>query len=229
MFIREWMTRDIQTVTPDTPMMTAARLMKSHRVRRLPVVDDQDRLVGIVTDRDIKEASPSKATTLDTRELYYLLSEIKVHEVMSRDPVALRPDDTLGQAIVIMGELRYSGLPVVDDDNKVVGVISYSDVFRVITGILGIKHGGLRIIMELPEEPAVLPEVLRVLINRGARISTVLALPEEGGTTAGKKFFMRLRLSDDADLDRIIESIEAVGKVLFWGEDKPAQDTNYQQ
>ena len=84
MLVKYWMTSDPVTVTPDTSVMKASQLMKENNVRRLPVVDEKGGLVGIVSDRDLKEASPSKATTLDVHELYYLLSELKVKDIMSR-------------------------------------------------------------------------------------------------------------------------------------------------
>ena len=82
MLIREWMTKDVITVTPDTSMLKASKLMKDHNIRRLPVLDGKH-VVGIVSDRDIRAASPSKATTLDMHELYYLLSEVKVKDIMT--------------------------------------------------------------------------------------------------------------------------------------------------
>ena len=83
MIIKDWMTKDVITVDPEASMMRAAKLMKEKNIRRLPVVDDRGKLVGILSDRDVKEASPSKATTLDVHELYYLLSEIKVKNIMT--------------------------------------------------------------------------------------------------------------------------------------------------
>ena len=92
MLIREWMTKDVITVTPDTSMLKASKLMKDHNIRRLPVLDGKH-VVGIVSDRDIRAASPSKATTLDMHELYYLLSEVKVKDIMTSDPVTVYDTD----------------------------------------------------------------------------------------------------------------------------------------
>ena len=89
MLISDWMTRDVITITPDRSMMKASKLMKDHNINRLPVVNEAGILVGIVTDRDIKEASPSKATTLDMHELYYLLSEIKAKDIMAKPPLTI--------------------------------------------------------------------------------------------------------------------------------------------
>ena len=102
MLIKDWMSKSPVTAKPTTSIMKAAKLMKENGFGRLPVIDDDGRLVGIVSDRDIKEASPSKATTLDMHELYYLLSEIKVGDIMTKTVVSIGPDDTVEKAAVLM-------------------------------------------------------------------------------------------------------------------------------
>ena len=114
MLIKDWMAQNPVTITEDTSMIKAIHIMKERRFRRLPVVA-QGKLVGMVTDRDLKEASPSKATTLDVHELYYLLAELQVQEIMSRNPVSVSQDDTVERAAQIMLEHTISGLPVVDE------------------------------------------------------------------------------------------------------------------
>ena len=110
MLIREWMTKDVITVTPDTSMLKASKLMKDHNIRRLPVLDWK-RVVGIVSDRDIRAASPSKATTLDMHELYYLLSEVKVKDIMTSDPVTVYDTDAVDAAALLMENKGIGGLP----------------------------------------------------------------------------------------------------------------------
>src|SRR4030067_2392610 len=123
MLIKDWMTRDPITITADTSMSKAIHIMKERRFRRLPVVRAA-KLVGMVTDRDLKEASPSKATTLDVHELYYLLSELKVKDIIRRKVITCGPDDTVERAAVIMLEHNVSGLPVVDSDGRLIGIIT---------------------------------------------------------------------------------------------------------
>ena len=95
MLVQEWMTKEVVTITADISIMKAARLMKDKRVGRLPVVDEDGRIVGILTDRDIRSASPSKATTLEMHELYYLLSELKTKDVMNKTPICARETDSV--------------------------------------------------------------------------------------------------------------------------------------
>ena len=111
MLVREWMASDVLTVDENTSMMKALHLMKENNIRRLPVMA-RGSLVGIISDRDLKEASPSKATTLDVHELYYLLAEIKVKEIMTKNPLTIQQDETVERAAVIMLEHKVSGLPV---------------------------------------------------------------------------------------------------------------------
>ncbi|MBA4357575.1 MAG: hypothetical protein C0405_07600, partial [Desulfovibrio sp.] len=95
MLIENWMTKDVVTGAPETSMMKASKIMKEKGISRLPVVDERGVLLGIVSDRDIKEASPSKATTLDMHELYYLLSEIKLKDIMTKKVVTIKRGETV--------------------------------------------------------------------------------------------------------------------------------------
>src|SRR4030042_2347076 len=103
MLVKGWMTSDVMTIDEDTSMMKASQIMKENNIRRLPVMH-KGKLVGMVTDRDIKKASPSKATTLDIHELYYLLSELKVKDIMRKSLVSVGPEETVEKAAVKMLE-----------------------------------------------------------------------------------------------------------------------------
>ena len=151
----------------------AIPLMKQNRFRRLPVLQ-QDRLVGIVSDRDLKEASPSKATTLDVHELYYLLSELQVKDIMTRDPIPVAPDDTVEHAAQLMLENTISGLPVVDEKGAVVGILTQSDVFRSFMHITGILQGGVQFALRVEDRPGLIKEVVDLLRNKGARFVSLL-------------------------------------------------------
>jgi acetoin utilization protein AcuB len=182
MLVKEWMTTDPITVTPETSIMKASQIMKENNVRRMPVVDDKGKVVGIITDRDLKEASPSKATTLDVHELYYLLSELKVKDIMSRRVITIKPSDTVEKAAVIMLEHKVTGLPVIDGDN-LVGVLSQGDVFRVLTSITGIYRGGTQFAFSLPDKAGTIKEVGDVIRKHGGRMVSILTsydMCEEG-------------------------------------------------
>ncbi len=128
--VRDWMTPNPITVTPKTPLTEAHRIMKEHKIRRLPVVD-RDQVVGIVTLGDIREASPSDATSLSIFELNYLLAQLTLDKVMTRDPLTITSDSNIREAARLMLEHKIGGLPVVDN-GKLVGIITESDIFRVL-------------------------------------------------------------------------------------------------
>jgi CBS domain-containing protein len=129
--IKDWMTGDVMTVSPDTTLPEAHRIMTDYHIRRLPVVED-GRLVGIVTRGDVRGAQPSDATSLSIWELNYLLARLKVREIMTGAALTVRPEATIGEAAQIMLDNKVSGLPVVDGDGRVVGIITESDIFRLV-------------------------------------------------------------------------------------------------
>ena len=140
MLVRDWMTIDPITITSDTPVLEAANLLKQGGFRRLPVVD-KGLLIGIVTDRDLKEASPSKATTLSVFELNYLLSRLKVAKIMKRPVYTISPDEPIEVAALMMEDHKISGLPVVENGN-VVGILTITDLLRGFVDILELRQGG---------------------------------------------------------------------------------------
>ncbi len=131
LLVRDWMTSNVITVQDDTTLPEAHRIMQERDVRRLPVTQN-GRLVGIVTRSDIRGAQPSEATSLSVWELNYLLANLKVREIMSTDLKTLAPDDTIKDAAIKMHEHKIGALPVVDPSGKLVGILTESDIFRIL-------------------------------------------------------------------------------------------------
>ena len=129
--VKNWMTPDPICAAPDTSLPEAHQMMKDHRVRRLPVMDAQRKLVGIVTRGDIRGAEPSEATSLSIYEVHYLLSRLTLERIMTIDPVTVGPNTTVRQAAQLMLQHKIAGLPVVDG-GRVVGIITESDIFRLV-------------------------------------------------------------------------------------------------
>ncbi len=129
--VREWMTSPVISVLPETSISETHRLMKDHGIRRLPVVA-HDQLVGIVTLGDVREASPSDASTLSIWELNYLWAQLKVEQVMTRQVLTIAPEALILDAAQIMLDKKVSGLPVVDAQGHLVGIITESDIFRML-------------------------------------------------------------------------------------------------
>lgn len=219
MLIRNWMTSNVVSATEDVSMLKVSKLMKEHNIKRVPIVDGDNKLIGIVSDRDIKEASPSKATTLDIHELSYLLSELKIKEIMTKNPVTVSPMDTIEQAARIMLEKKLTGLPVVDWENKLVGIITEADIFKIFTEISGVRLGGIQFALELSEEPGTLPPVLDLIRENGGRLISVLTGGYKNNDTM-RDVYIRIRPMAEEEENALIEKMKAHCKVVYWVKDK---------
>lgn len=214
MRVKTWMTKNVIAVSPDESMMKASKLMKDHEIRRLPVVDEQGRLIGIISDRDIKEASPSKATTLDVHELYYLLSEIKVKDIMTKTAIALHVEETVEKAAVVMHDRRVGGLPVVDDANKVVGIITESDIFRVFIDITRVRDGGIQMGFKLTREPGALKPILQDITNAGANILSIMTVYPQG--QEHRNAYIRIAEMEKSELNKLRDQLSGAYELMFW-------------
>ncbi len=214
MLIGNWMTKEPISVTPETSMMRAAKTIKDKAIHLLPVVDADNKVVGVVTDRDLKEASPSKATTLDVHELYYLLSEIKVKDIMTSKVYTLTPEDTVERAAVLMREKRIGGLPVVDAADRLVGVITESDVMDVLIKITGVLHGGFQMGFAVSNQPGSLLGIIEDLARLGCRIMSILTAYESVETNQ-RHVFIRVMDMDKSAQKKAIEELGAKYSLLF--------------
>jgi CBS domain-containing protein len=129
--VKDWMTEAPVTVEVDVRVVDAYNLMMQRGIRRLPVVSN-DRLVGIVTVGDLREARPSPATSLSLYELNYLLAKLTVGQVMTHTPITVAPDTSVREAARLMMDEKVGGLPVVDENQRLVGIITESDIFRLL-------------------------------------------------------------------------------------------------
>lgn len=218
MIIKDWMTKDVITVDPETSMMRAAKLMKEKGVRRLPVVDEKGKIVGMLSDRDVKEASPSKATTLDVHELYYLLSEIKVKNIMTPNPLTIRETDTVVKCAAIMHDKKISGLPVLNEKDELVGIMTQNEVYRVLLSITGIYHGGIQVGLKLPDQRGTLKEVLDCLRSHKARVISILTSydkVEEGY----RQVFLRIMDMEKSVLNELKKELGEKYELMFWVRD----------
>ena len=218
MLVSHWMTKDVITITPDRSMMKASKIMKDKDISRVPVVDEDGKILGIISDRDIKDASPSKATTLDMHELYYLLSEIKVQDIMTKKVVTIREDETVEKAAVLMLEGNFGGLPVLDSEDRVVGIITDTDIFKVLVEISGVYEGGAQVCLNLSTEPGSLAPVLDFLKEHGARIMSIMTrnVPKTEGT---KDVYIRIRDMEKPEFKRLQQAMGEQFQVKFWAID----------
>ena len=132
LLVKDWMQKDVITADRRMGMLDAHKLMRDHNIRRLPVVKGENQLVGIVTRSDIRKAEPSGATTLNMWEMNYLLAKLQLHEIMTKDVLTCTAEDTIKFVATSMQENKIGALPVIDNKGNVVGIITESDIFRVL-------------------------------------------------------------------------------------------------
>jgi len=179
MFVKSRMTSNPHTISPDATIADALELMRKNNIRRLPVVKNGE-LVGIITEREILEVSPSKATTLSIFELNYLLSKTKVSAVMTKDVITVSPDTLLEEAAVLMRDNRIGALPVLEN-NKLVGIITETNIFDAFIDLLGFREAGTRIAVEVDDTPGILADVASVIKSYGANITHLVVYRSSSG------------------------------------------------
>jgi len=218
MLIKDWMAKDVLTVDENTSLMRATRLMKENNIRKLPVVS-HGKLIGIISDRDVKDSSPSKTTSLDIHELYYLLSEMKVRDVMTKNPITMVKTDSLEKAAMVMLENKISGIPVLDESGHLAGLLSESDVLRGFIHATGIKDGAIQYVFELPDAPGAVTEVVKTLREHEARIISILTSYEDAGSGC-KLVAIRVMLPEGQNADDLTGKLTGKFTVSYHARDE---------
>ena len=141
LLVRDWMKSDVITADKNMGMLRAHKLMREEGIRRLPVIDRRGKLVGIVTRSDVREAQPSDASTLNMWEINYLLAELKLKDIMTKDVVVVHAEDTIKTAAQLLFDHKIGALPVVDDRDRIIGILTESDVFRTLIAWFNEEQG----------------------------------------------------------------------------------------
>ncbi len=171
MFVRNRMTPEPVTATKDTTVFDALELMRKHNVRRLPVLE-KGRLVGIVTESELLRVSPSPATSLSVFELNYLLSQMRVKDVMTKDLVTVKPETTVEEAAVLMRDNVVSGLPVMED-GKLVGIITETNIFDAFIDLMGLRRAGTRLTLDVEDRLGTIADITEIIKDLGVNIISV--------------------------------------------------------
>lgn len=172
MFVSDWMTKKVFTVSPDSSISDAAKLTKEKGIKHLPVVKG-GKIKGLLSDRDIKEYVPSRATSLDVYELHYLLAKTKVKSVMKTGVVTTSPDTPIEEAALLMHDADIGCLPVVENGG-LVGIISDRDIFRVLVDITGVRHRGHRVYLTVQDKPGSIKDIADIIRKHGFSLQSIL-------------------------------------------------------
>lgn len=165
MFVGERMSRPVISVSPDAPINEVLAMFKKEHIRRAPVMN-KGKLVGIVSERDLLNASPSTATTLSVWELNYLISKVVVKNVMSKKVITVTRDTPIEEAARVMADTKIGGLPVVDGD-RVVGMITETDLFKIFLELMGARDKGVRVTATIEDKPGELARVTKAIADAG--------------------------------------------------------------
>ncbi|WP_265823004.1 CBS domain-containing protein [Geovibrio ferrireducens] len=184
MFVKNWMRREVITISQDETILDAKHVMKENGIRRLPVVEN-NKLVGIITEKDIKEYSPSRASSLDVYELKRLLAKTLVKDAMNVNVITVHPETPIEKAALILRDKRFGGLPVINDAGELAGIITAIDLFDIFVESMGFSHQSTRIAIVLEDRKGALAEMTKIIDSHGLNIvslATFFLKNTEGGT-----------------------------------------------
>ena len=213
MLVKNWMSKPAITIDADASLHDAIKLLKNHNIKMLPVME-KGRLVGIVTDRDLKRASASDATSLEIHELLYLISKIKIKEIMTKNPIKVPEDYTVEETAEILLKHNISGVPVIDQHHNIVGTITQNDVFRILISLTGAEKRGIQFGMELEDRPGSIKEVADVIREYGGRMASILTsynMAPEGF----RRVYIRMYGIDRFKLNRLKEALKEKARLLY--------------
>jgi acetoin utilization protein AcuB len=210
MLVGERMTHPVVHVSPNMNIQDALQLMKKERIRRTPVVKD-GKLVGIVSDKDLLNASPSQATSLSVWELNYLLSKITVSEVMTEAVIVVEENTPIEEAARIMADNKIGGLPVVHG-SSVVGIITETDIFRLMLELTGAREAGLRATFLLADKPGELAKVTNAVAEKNGNVIAVGTFM--GDDQATREVMMKVGGLEETEFNEILKKFTVKVKDL---------------
>jgi len=213
MLVKNWMSKQVLTVDAEESMQKVMDLMKQNNIRRLPVMK-KEKLVGIVTDRDLRSASASDATSLEVHELLYLIRKIKVKEIMTKKPITIPLDYTVEEAAMVFLEKKISGAPVVNRSGDVIGIITQTDIFRVLLSLTGVGERGIQFAFEVGDRPGSIKEITDILRERGGRLVSLLTTYDRASAGCRNVYARIYGISQDI-LPQLKEQLSEKARLLY--------------
>lgn len=217
MLVRDWMTRNVITLGLKTTIVDAAEIMRTKKVRQFPVIDETGALAGIVSDRDIRDAMPSKYLPGDSAR-GGTLSGLRASDIMTGEPVTVSPTTPVDIAANILQRNKFGGLPVVDAAGRLVGIITVADVLRFLCTVSGLQRGGLQLALRLEARPGPLAELLQFLRAEGVRVGSVFT-EHDHADPGYRNAYVRIFDLGGRAAASVVEMVGAKYPMLFYVED----------
>ncbi|MCA1960718.1 MAG: CBS and ACT domain-containing protein [Desulfomonile sp.] len=225
MLVKYWMRKSFVTVDENESMHEALSWMKEYGTSLLPVLKG-GRLVGVVTDRDVKRASGSNATSLESHELNYLIAKIKVKDIMTSNPVTVAPDLTLEETAEILLRNEISGAPVVDAAGNVLGTISQWEIFRALISLSGLQKMGVHFAFLLKDQAGSIQEVTDIIRRYGGRLVSILSSFERA-PSGYRHVYVRAYNIDRSTLPDLIADLCQTAMLLYMVDHRKGKRVEY--
>jgi len=213
MLVKNWMSKTVITADVNDSMNDVMSLMKKHGIGMVPVMKNGE-LAGIVTDRDLKRSSASDATTLEVHELLFLISKIKVKDIMTKDPITVPFDFTVEEAAEVLMEKRISGAPVTDPEGRIVGTITKGDLFRVLISLTGVGKRGIQFAFQVEDRPGTIKDVADIIRHYGGRMVSILTTYEHV-PEGYRKIYIRMYGVERGKLPQLEDDIRKKATLLY--------------
>lgn len=207
MAVKDFMSKKVVYVSPETTVASVADLMREQKLRRLPVMEN-DRLVGLITEGAMADASPSKATSLSIYEMNYLLNKTRVADIMVRDLITVSRYASLEDAIYLMMTHSVGILPVVDN-GQLYGVITDKDIYRAFLQVSGYGEEGVRINLKAEDKVGILENIIKVISAQNINIKRTLIAGRSSGETV-----IEIKIDGKADIDKLRQILDLDGVTI---------------
>jgi len=213
MLVRDWMSTHIVTIDVNAKIQDVINMLMDHHVNMLPVMDG-DRLIGIVTDRDVKHASPSNAVLMDFQNIMYHVARLDVSSIMSKNPITVPPDLTIEETAEILLTHNISGVPVVDDTGHILGIITKDDIFSALVSLSGLSKRGVLFGFRLEDKPGSIKEATDIIRKHGGRLVSIVT-SYENAPEGYRNVYVRAFDIDRGDLPTLEKELQAASTLLY--------------
>lgn len=182
MYVKDNMTRNPYTVGQEQSVSEALDIMSASKVHRLPVVDKKGKLIGIVTESLIASNTPNNSSSLSVFELNYLLNKLQIKDIMIKEPISCYPDTLLEEAATTLRKHDIGCLPVVNEENALVGLITHNDIFEAFINLMGYNQNGIRYVINVAEDkPGIMEGIAKVCMDNNVSISNLAVYHTDRG------------------------------------------------